>query len=74
MGRAQGLTWTPSSDALGTVYEKLTGVDLSQDVLDKERTFPEPQEPQVIYPPSQKTMVVSPWMNATVGPSDLRRP
>lgn len=49
MGRAQGLTRTPSSDALGTVYEKLTGVDLSQAVLDEGRTFPEPQEPQVIY-------------------------
>jgi len=49
MGRAQGLTRTPSSDAFGTVYEKLTGVDLSQAVLDEETTFPEPQEPQVIY-------------------------
>ncbi len=25
------------------------------------------------YPPSQKTMGVSPWMNATVGPSEARR-
>ncbi len=25
------------------------------------------------YPPSQKTMGVSPWMNATVGPSKARR-
>lgn len=49
MGRAQGLARTPSSDAIGTVFEKLTGVDLSQAVLDEERTFPEPQEPQVIY-------------------------
>ncbi len=26
-----------------------------------------------LYPPSQKTMGVSPWMNATVGPSEARR-
>ena len=49
MGRAQGLTRTPSPDAIGTVYEKLTGVDLSSAVLDEERTFPEPQESEVIY-------------------------
>ncbi len=26
-----------------------------------------------IYPPSQKNMGVSPWTNATVGPSEVRR-
>jgi len=26
-----------------------------------------------LYPPSQKTMGVSPWINATVGPSEARR-
>ncbi len=49
MGRARGLNRTPSPDAIGTVYEKLTGVDLGRAVLDEERIFPEPQEPEVIY-------------------------
>lgn len=49
IGRAQGLARTPSPDAIGTVYEKLTGVDLSKAVLDEERSFPEPQEPEIIY-------------------------
>ena len=49
MGRAQGLARTPSPGAIGTVYEKLTGVDLSKAVLDEERSFPEPQESEIIY-------------------------
>ena len=49
MGRAQGLARFPSSDAIGTVFEKMTGVDLSQAVLDEERSFPEPEEPRIIY-------------------------
>ncbi len=48
-GRAQGLARTPSPDAIGTVYEKMTGIDLSQAVLEEERSFPEPEEPKVIY-------------------------
>lgn len=49
MGRAQGLARTPSPDAIATVYEKMSGVDLSQAVLDEERSFPEPEEPRIIY-------------------------
>ena len=29
--------------------------------------------PTIFYPPSQKTMDVSPWMNAQGGPSEARR-
>jgi hypothetical protein len=49
MGRAQGLTRTNTPAAMGKLYEILTGIDLSQAVLDGERTFPEPHEPQVVY-------------------------
>jgi len=49
MGRAQGLTRTNTPAAMGKLYEILTGIDLSHAVLDGERTFPEPHEPQVVY-------------------------
>ncbi len=35
--------------------------------------MPGPCSPTIFYPPSQKTMDVSPWMNAQGGPSEARR-
>ncbi len=46
---AQGSRRMTPGAAFGKFYESLTGIDLSQVVKDKERTFPEPQEPQVFY-------------------------
>lgn len=49
IGRAQGLTRVHTSAAIAAVYEALTKVDLSQAVLDRERTFAEPEAPEIIY-------------------------
>lgn len=49
MGRAHGLTRIHTPAAIGKLYETLTKVNLSQAVLDEERTFPEPREAEVIY-------------------------
>jgi len=49
MGRAQGLTRLNTPAAMGKLYEILTGRDLSEAVLEAEKIFPEPQEPEVIY-------------------------
>ncbi len=49
MGRAQGFSRINSPAAIGKLYELLTGVDLSVATLDKERSFPEAKEPEVIY-------------------------
>ena len=49
MARAQGLTRLNTPAAMGKLYEILTGVDLSEAVVDSERVFPEPQESEVIY-------------------------
>jgi len=49
MARAQGLTRTNSSAAIGTLYEIMTGVDLGKAKLAGERTFPEPNEPEILY-------------------------
>jgi 3-hydroxyisobutyrate dehydrogenase-like beta-hydroxyacid dehydrogenase len=49
MGRAQGLTRLNTPAAMGKLYEILTGQDLSGAVLEAEKVFPEPHEPEVIY-------------------------
>jgi 2-hydroxy-3-oxopropionate reductase len=49
MARAQGLTRLNTPAAIGKLYEILTGTDLSEAILEAERVFPEPQEPEVIY-------------------------
>lgn len=49
MGRAQGLTRLNTPAAMGKLYEILTGQDLSRAVMDSEKVFPEPGEPEVIY-------------------------
>jgi 3-hydroxyisobutyrate dehydrogenase-like beta-hydroxyacid dehydrogenase len=49
MGRAQGLTRLNTPAAMGKLYEILTGRDLSEAVLEVEKVFPEPHEPEVIY-------------------------
>ena len=49
MGRAQGLTRLNTPAAMGMLYEIITGLNLSQAVVESERVFPEPHEPEVIY-------------------------
>jgi hypothetical protein len=49
MGRAQGLSRVNTPAAMGRLYEILTGVDLSEAVLQAERVFPEARESEVIY-------------------------
>ena len=49
MGRAQGLARKNSPQAIGTLYELLSGRDLSQAVLDTPRTSKEGCEPEIIY-------------------------
>ncbi len=49
MGRAHGLTRLNTPAAMGKLYEILTAVDLSEAVVESERVFPEPHEPEVIY-------------------------
>jgi 3-hydroxyisobutyrate dehydrogenase-like beta-hydroxyacid dehydrogenase len=49
MGRALGLTRLNTPAAMGRLYEILTGEDLSEAVLEAEKVFPEPHEPEVIY-------------------------
>jgi hypothetical protein len=49
MARAQGLSRLSTPAAIGKLYEILTATDLSEAVLESERVFPEPEEPQVIY-------------------------
>jgi 3-hydroxyisobutyrate dehydrogenase-like beta-hydroxyacid dehydrogenase len=49
MGRAQGLTRLNTPAAMGKLYEILTGQDLSTAVVDSEKVFPAPLEPEVIY-------------------------
>lgn len=49
MGRAQGFSRINSPAAIGTLYEILTGVNLSAATSDTERTFPESKEPEVVY-------------------------
>jgi 3-hydroxyisobutyrate dehydrogenase-like beta-hydroxyacid dehydrogenase len=49
IGRAHGLSRVNTPAAMGRLYETLTGVDLSQAVLEAERVFPEAREPEVIY-------------------------
>jgi 3-hydroxyisobutyrate dehydrogenase-like beta-hydroxyacid dehydrogenase len=49
MGRAQGLTRLNTPAAMGKLYEILTGRDLREAVLESEKVFPEPHEPEVIY-------------------------
>jgi 3-hydroxyisobutyrate dehydrogenase len=49
MARAQGLTRLNTPAAMGKLYEILTGKDLSRAVLESDRVFPEPREPEVIY-------------------------
>jgi 2-hydroxy-3-oxopropionate reductase len=49
MGRAQGLTRLNTPAAMGKLYEILTGQDLNVAVLEAEKVFPEPHEPEVIY-------------------------
>lgn len=49
MGRAQGLTRLNTPAAMGKLYEILTGQDLSRAVIDSEKVFAEPGEPEVIY-------------------------
>ena len=46
---AQGSRRITPGAAFGKFYESQTGIDLSQATKDGERTFPEPQEPQVYY-------------------------
>jgi len=46
---AQGSRRITPGAAFGKFYENLTGIDLSHAVKDKERTFPESQEPQIYY-------------------------
>lgn len=55
MGRAQALSRVNTPAAMGRLYEVLTGVDLSQAVMELERVFPEPHEPEVIYLEESKT-------------------
>lgn len=49
MGRAHGLTRLNTPAAMGKLYEILTGQDLSRAVLDSEKVFADPGEPEVIY-------------------------
>ena len=49
MGRAQGFSRINSPAAIGKLYEILTGANLSAATSDTERTFPEPEEPEVVY-------------------------
>ncbi|HWP56806.1 MAG TPA: NAD(P)-dependent oxidoreductase [Candidatus Acidoferrales bacterium] len=49
MGRAHGLKRTNTPAAMGRLYEILSRIDLSEAVLEAERVFPEPHEPEVIY-------------------------
>lgn len=49
MARARELTRLPSPAAIGRLYEILTGLDLSQAVLDEERTFSEAHGCEEIY-------------------------
>lgn len=46
---AQGSKRITPLAAFANFYESQTKIDLSQAVKDRERTFPEPQEPQVYY-------------------------
>ena len=46
---AQGSRRITPGAAFGKFYESQTGIDLSRATKDGERTFPEPQEPQVYY-------------------------
>ena len=48
MGRAQGLSRVNTPAAMGRLYEILTGLDLSQAMLESARVFPQPHEPEVI--------------------------
>ena len=49
MARAQGLTRLNTPAAIGKLYEILTGTDLSAATVESERSFPAPEEPEVIY-------------------------
>jgi 3-hydroxyisobutyrate dehydrogenase-like beta-hydroxyacid dehydrogenase len=55
MGRAQGFSRLNTPAAMGKLYELLTGLDLSGAVLESEKVFPQPGEPEVIYLEGFKT-------------------
>ncbi len=49
MGRAHGLARKNSPQAIGLLYELLSGRDLSQAVLDKPKSFKAVHEPEIVY-------------------------
>lgn len=49
MSQAQGLSRINPATAFASLYELLSGIDISQAVLHDERTLPEPGEPEVLY-------------------------
>jgi 3-hydroxyisobutyrate dehydrogenase len=49
MGRAQGLARKNSPQAIGALYELLSGRDLSEAALDTAKTLTEAREPEIIY-------------------------
>ncbi len=61
----------------GVIYEidegEITNLDEAEDFVPGRAQNGYTRQQTLVYPPSQKTMGVSPWMNAQRGPSEARR-